>query len=210
MGTDIDLYVEVVSPELTKKLRSSILLILDNYKIVNDIGKIINDYSCNVEWLLASETQFTKPHEHCHDDGFIFDHYPLCEALNQERHADVLFEEIYDGRNYDLFGVLADVRNPPEDGPISEPKGLPDDVSMAVRMLGGSQNYKVRLDRFDYSKPSWYTLDELNMEDKIWDHCRKRDGGSSDWFYWFNELKEYQNKCRLLDDEIRIIFWFNS
>lgn len=48
----------------------------------------------------------------------------------------------YDGRNYDLFAILADVRNGRGSGgiktgegfnPIAEPKGLPNDVSAEVK-----------------------------------------------------------------------------
>lgn len=36
--------------------------------------------------------------------------------------------EIYDGRDYTLFGMLADVRNRHENNVISDPKGLPHDA----------------------------------------------------------------------------------
>lgn len=39
----------------------------------------------------------------------------------------------YTGRNYDLFAVLADVRNSFGIRPIAEPRGVPDDVSRYVR-----------------------------------------------------------------------------
>ena len=62
------------------------------------------------------------------------------ERFDEE--PDEVYEGIYDGRNYDLFGILADVRNGrgfagcnTGDGfiPISEPKGLPDDLSETIR-----------------------------------------------------------------------------
>lgn len=62
------------------------------------------------------------------------------ERLEEEE--DFVYEGIYDGRNYDLFGILADVRNgrgfagcDTGNGfiPISQPKGLPIDVSEKVQ-----------------------------------------------------------------------------
>jgi hypothetical protein len=37
------------------------------------------------------------------------------------------------GQSYDMFGILADVRNYVNAKPISEPKGLPDDLSATVK-----------------------------------------------------------------------------
>lgn len=58
-----------------------------------------------------------------------------------ERQRKVVEDHIYSGRNYDLFAILADVRNgrgfaggATGDGfvPIAEPRGLPEDVSPLV------------------------------------------------------------------------------
>lgn len=40
---------------------------------------------------------------------------------------------IYDDRNYELFSILADVRNYSDNIPISQPKGIPDDCSEITR-----------------------------------------------------------------------------
>lgn len=56
--------------------------------------------------------------------------YGTDEDRKYERELD--HKSIYSGRNYELFGILADVRgvgNPV----ISEPKGLPEDVSDVVK-----------------------------------------------------------------------------
>lgn len=72
-------------------------------------------------------------------------------------------DEPYDGRNYDLFAMLADVRNgsgfagcDTGDGfvPISMPKGLPDDVSNGVK-----ERYEDWCN--DGHSCSWLTLNEL-------------------------------------------------
>lgn len=58
--------------------------------------------------------------------------------------------DFYDGRNYNLFSVLAGVRNRHEIIPICEPRGLPEDVSESVR----------EDECYDHSH-SWLTLAEL-------------------------------------------------
>jgi hypothetical protein len=72
---------------------------------------------------------------------------------------------LYDGRNYTLFGILADVRNGicsffrgPSTGqeakPISMPKGLPEDVSSYVKLQSDEWDC-------DGHSHSWFTLQEL-------------------------------------------------
>jgi len=95
----------------------------------------------------------------------------------------------YSGRNYVLFGVLADVRNGVgfagiDTGnavtPISLPRGFPDDMSEGARALLGDNRYDDdgddSLDDIwlgDHSF-SWLTLDELLAYD--WDHGALRRG----------------------------------
>ena len=77
-----------------------------------------------------------------------------------------LTDHPYDGRNYDLFAILADVRNGSgfagcrtSNGfnPIAAPKGFPDDITPEVKEL---------LDDWGYGY-SWFTLKEL--KDYDWD-----------------------------------------
>lgn len=51
-------------------------------------------------------------------------------ARNFKDQFDLL--PIYDGRNYNLFAALADVRNSGFITPISQPKGLPDDTNQYI------------------------------------------------------------------------------
>lgn len=44
-------------------------------------------------------------------------------------------ESGYDGRNYDVFAVLAGVRNADDHLPIAAPRGLPDDMSAELRAV---------------------------------------------------------------------------
>lgn len=46
---------------------------------------------------------------------------------------EITTDEPYQGRNYSLFALLADVRNDHDLTPLSEPKGLPKDVSEEIK-----------------------------------------------------------------------------
>jgi hypothetical protein len=83
-------------------------------------------------------------------------------------------KHFYDGRNYDLFAMLADVRNgagfagvKTGDGfvPICEPRGLPDDMSpeLAAEAADGCDH-----------TPSWLTVKELMDYD--WTQTTKKTG----------------------------------
>ena len=58
------------------------------------------------------------------------DHFYL---LPERSYFDHELIPLYDGRNYELFAALADVRNRGTVEPISQPKGLPNDLSQRVR-----------------------------------------------------------------------------
>ena len=62
-------------------------------------------------------------------------------------------ESLYSGRNYELFGILAGVRDPNNDA-IDDPRGLPEDVSSVTKKAS---------DRWDGDghSHSWLTLREL-------------------------------------------------
>jgi hypothetical protein len=85
-------------------------------------------------------------------------------------------DEFYDGRNYNLFAILADVRNgrgfagcKTGDGfnPISQPKGLPDDVSKETQRAAEGMGA-------DGHSHSWFTLRELLDYD--WTQTTKLQG----------------------------------
>ena len=66
---------------------------------------------------------------------------------------------IYNDRDYDLFAALADVRNYGYVTPICQPRGLPDDVSKAVKIKsdewgidGHSHSWLTAKELFDYQK----------------------------------------------------------
>lgn len=99
--------------------------------------------------------------------------------------------QVYEGRCYDLFAILADVRNgrgfagvKTGEGfnPISEPKGLPEDVSPEV--LSASDGYGI-----DGHSHSHHTLRELLDYD--WTQKTSKQG--------YVSLEEYKKLKRITD-----------
>lgn len=97
-------------------------------------------------------------------------------------------------RHYDLFAILADVRNSSNVKPISKPRGLPEDVSLGVKANADN-------DGSDGHSHSWLTLEELLSVD------------------WKNKLRfpddimETISRLTELDSDpqsVRIVFWFDN
>ncbi len=68
---------------------------------------------------------------------------------------DIPYEErFYSVRNYYLFAILADVRNSGYVTPLEQPRGIPDDCSMAY-------SYIIKKWGSDSHSHSYFTLEEL-------------------------------------------------
>lgn len=105
----------------------------------------------------------------------------------EEGEPDIRIEyedRFYTGRNYDLFGILADVRNgsgfagcDTGDGfvPISEPRGIPDDVSPEVAAESSRWGE-------DGHSHSWLSVQELLDYD--WTRTTKHRGWVSAPTFW--------------------------
>lgn len=76
-------------------------------------------------------------------------------------------DRFYTGRNYELFAILAGVRNRYDVYPIVEPRGIPGDVSSNI-----AQEYESW--GFDAHTPSWLTLAEFFAYD--WTQTVKLSG----------------------------------
>jgi len=72
---------------------------------------------------------------------------------------------IPDDRNYDLFGILAGVRNYVNATPISKPKGIPEDASYRVK--DGIKDWGV--DGHSHSWLTWKEIKEYNWAEKYQD-----------------------------------------
>lgn len=128
------------------------------------------------------------PYVEAQDDGGVWRYVP--------------FIKLEINRNYDLFGILADVRNGAGLEPISEPRGLPKDVAPETKAL-----YR---DECDYAE-SWVTLQELYDYDWsqpcAWDSelsLRQSIGITR----IFNQLEPLA--ALVGPQRVRIVFWFDS
>jgi len=109
-------------------------------------------------------------------------------------------DEWYEGRNYNLFAVLAGVRG--YGPPLIEPRGLPDDVSLET------------LDDYNYWQgdahtPHWYSLRELLKDAN--NLCDPWIGGGHFTKNVIDRMVDLANEELKGDGErIRIVFWFDN
>lgn len=107
-------------------------------------------------------------------------------------------------RDYDLFAKMANVRNYDNIEPLSDPKGLPDDISESVQLI------------YDYERPdahseSYLTLMEINRLQKWHD-------GRKDVFDWYKQFGFFFgndfDQTDVLDpppiEDVRFVFWFDN
>ena len=121
-------------------------------------------------------------------------------------------------RSYGLYGFLANVRNYSECEPISEPKGVPENLSTEGQSL-----FQEGID--DHSH-SWLTLQELlnfNYEKEFTDKRRKSQGGpyngtnDDECQVSYREFlgRFYFERLEILKalgkpEDVRLVFWFNG
>lgn len=119
------------------------------------------------------------------------------EAFKSLWRDDAKTAEPWDGRNYDLFSILADVRNgygfagvPTGEGfiPIAPPKGTPDDCDPLTREFMESYDC-------DGHSHSWHALHDLRQCDwdgqstvrygvvsaEVFEHCREQGTTPDSW-----------------------------
>lgn len=87
---------------------------------------------------------------------------PADDLTGDESEYGRKYAEIYEGRNYALFAMLAGVRNGYDIVPVRPPKGLPVDLSP-----------EVEADMWVEHTPSWLTLAELKAYD--WEQWFERE-----------------------------------
>lgn len=108
------------------------------------------------------------------------------------------------GRNYYLFGALADVRSTFKCGPIAEPRGLPDNISDIVK-----ENYKHWIG--DAHSSSYFTLQELIDVDwvKYNDEVTEKNKNTN-VFTEFLLIIEEMKKIDSNYSNVRCVFWFDN
>lgn len=130
--------------------------------------------------------------------------------------------DIYDGRDYELFGVLAGVRSTfPE--AIVMPRGIPDSANKFIK-----EEYEAHKD-YGIHTPSWLTLGEMR---KTWyKHMYDPDDEDGEnvykrlfediikpieyrlrelWIVFADSDVELEEECRKYWDTVRMVFWFDS
>ena len=145
------------------------------------------------------------------------------EGKDDERMLDHV--SIYHGRDYELFGILADVRNTPDDGPISEPRGLPEDVSDITKKEsdiwasdGHSHTYFTLRELKDYIEKNPTIMRSGMVPPAEAEKLDKGEGTPDCWGEWVNdELKwvyrEWEDPTPLkkivdkLNEKMKEEFW---
>lgn len=118
----------------------------------------------------------------------------LMEADNDEdlgRRDSRLWE--HGGRDYTLFGYLANVRRSPEDGlaPIASRRGVPDDASTGYRRLVDDYGR-------DGHSHTWMTLPELAQ------HVDRYEGLQ----HLYDNVMQYTRGIH--EENVRIVFFFDN
>ena len=135
---------------------------------------------------LLEERDKIEPRWISADDWELDDHY------DDEIPSWECGEKFYSGRNYHLFGILAQVRTWDTSESISEPKGIPDDASYA---------YKVMCNQWDGDSHShsYFTLEELLEVDWV----------SKD-LKWFEGTIEKMKSVDPDPKKVRCCFFFDN
>lgn len=121
-------------------------------------------------------------------------------------------KEFYHNRSYTLFSLLADVRNYWQLEPISDPKGIPNNLSPRVKAM-------FKYYESDGHTHSWYTLKELldfnwNQKIKKTDEIDKKEY-TIDYQEILSQtgFDKTLEKLKKLDDNpenVRIVFFFDN
>lgn len=156
--------------------------------------------------------------EHYNKESKRWDSLSLYKKSSEDKFSPV---DIYDGRDYELFGLLAGVRSMID--PFVFPRGVPDDMSCEVSKAYGDGQY--------YHAPTWYDYCELQAYNKRMSQFIPRDEEKE-----FDDDVEYDDEddtislCERLNDfmndiekvlnaydiyypkpgDIRIVMWFDS
>jgi len=165
---------------------------------------------------------------------------PYYEENNEDREVLYSINPAYSSRDYNLFSMLADVRNRSENKYISEPKGLPEDVSEVIKKVseswgddGHSHSFFTMGELYDFQKENstqkYFGLVDSEGRDKI------NKGEMPEWWCqgsssplikmeWTRENDTLNNFISTLEshfksqyydksvdsEKFRIVFWFDN
>lgn len=111
-------------------------------------------------------------------------------------------------RYYDFFSKIADVRNNGTVEPISQPKGLPEDVSVVTRLCSGYHSG-------DWHSHSWLSAAEIQQVEEWWkERYPFPNFIESRWGYLFGNslggFLEFPNNYPDWLQDVRVVFWFDN
>lgn len=148
------------------------------------------------------------------------------ELDNDEKQFSIV--HIFEGRDYGLFSILADVRNDAGNTPICDPKGLPDDCCDEIKEeyehcsdIDHSHSYFTLKELKDYvnthktikrsgmiSESSAFNLDINNIKPDCW--CRGTN--QSGWVYreWEDEFTGLDEIIKKLTERLLDMLYIND
>lgn len=110
-------------------------------------------------------------------------------------------------RDYQMFALMANVRNSGDHTPISEAKGLPEDITDATKVI-------YSYDEADAHSESWLSSEEFTKLIKTYLKKQRNDiSFEHDYFgYLFGGVWEIEWKDEWPEglEDYRIIFWFDN
>jgi len=125
-------------------------------------------------------------------------------------------------RNYTMFACLANVRNYDNVKPISEPKGIPEDVSDEANediegwgVNGHSHSWLAwkEIKEYDWNNNKYYehrvvefTKDGIKEVEPKWKPMK--EAISSDWKLLFDLMERLAKDYG--DENVRLVFWFDN
>ena len=135
----------------------------------------------------------------CNIHGFI----EIMEYPESERNKWWAAHEIPYTRNYAFYAALAGVRNNIEITPISEPKGMPPDVSM----MSEAESKEMGRDGHSHSWLSYKEIKEYDWLQNIGDSMLI----DNIHIHFKGMLREMEYFAREYGDEkVRVVFWFDN
>lgn len=150
--------------------------------------------------------------EHYNKESKRWDNLSLYKKYSEGEFSPV---DIYDGRDYELFSLLAGVRSIID--PFVLPRGVPDDMSCEVSKAYGDGQYFYTSTWYDWCELQAYermmvnsckeiTNVEYDDDDDAISLCERLNGFMNDIEKVLNAYDIYYPK----PGDIRVVMWFDS
>jgi hypothetical protein len=201
MGTDIHLEVEVLKPNGWERVPHLPRPCWSCGEYNPETGEYEDSRGWFHPWVNPGEVGEHKILEDGGSGGRVrIDEQRECYSCHG---AKVVYDQIYRDRNYDVFGILADVRNgtgfagiDTGDGfvPIAEPRGLPEDlsdeVSKRLRLIEEDDPDEEIYEQLEATQEGYWSLGDHSfsyvllsevLEDYDWSRTTRKRGWVDAW-----------------------------